>query len=528
MTSQTYSISAIATIVCNKYNRLDEYRVKGTGDLSGCSKYFTTYNIDRIYVYIDGRFDTIQDECFSHGCVTYVHNVGTYKHLGNSCFRSSKLAQITLPETLETIGHNNFSGVFTSFNIPAKIKDFPADNLKDCDQLTTITVSEGNTSYKVVDGVLYTSDLTVAVFCPNALKGKVILQPTVKHIGDYCFYGCKNITKLVIPPSVETIGSYAFAYSSFGKLTIPNSVTAIGVGCFENADVEESLRLSSQIRILPEDCFKSSNINKFSFPFCNLTEIGKSAIGSIKKDIIPPFVSFASLKFLGESALNYCNETDVFEFFSCLNMIENDAFKNTKGNVILRYFSSCPIRLPENAFRSLSDTATLVVPKGSKIIFENAAPWSTISNIQERELDVDYDDNGSELAVLDEIHLKRLQSVVRSKQNADRNFLKGIIEDACLNYIYVDSDAEYEEALEWIKYNQSFSPVIVPDLERKMCLNWTNKYKLKLVSRMFFENPVSYEIMARQEVVDAIPITDTKSICCEDKVRVDPVHLCLK
>ena len=506
MASQTYTLSASVTMERNKYNKEDDYIVKGTGDVSGCARHFSTYGIEWIEVYIEGQFDTIQDNCFSHSYIKYAkpRNNGYYKHIGNNCFCSNKLEQIILPETLETIGHNNFNGVFTSFNIPSKIKDFPADNLKDCNKLKTITVSEGNTSYKVVDGVLYTSDLTVAVFCPNALTGTIILQPSVKHIGDYCFYGCGSLKNLIIPPSVETIGNYAFANSSFRKLIIPNSVTTIGVGCFENALIDESLKLSTQVRVLPEDCFKKSKINKFSFPFCNVTQIGKSAIGNIQKDIIPPFVSFESLKSLGKLALNYCNQTDTFEFFSTLDKIDVDAFMNTKDNVKLRYFSSCPLRLPANAFRGLSDNATLIVPKGSKIIFQNAAPWSSISNIQECELDMAYDDNNI-VMVSDETHLRRLRSVANSKVNADRYFLKTIIEDTCLNFLYVDSDEEYKAALELIKYNQSFSPAIVPNLEQKMCLNWRNKYKLKLASRTLFENPSTYAIADHSEIISTIP-----------------------
>ena len=514
MADQTYQLGPSITMERREYANEHDYVLKGSGNLSGIKSKFIRLSSKWIEVYIEGKFDSIEDNCFSHDNVKYieVRYGGSYKHIGNNCFCSSKLERITLPETLETIGHNNFRGLITSFNIPSQIIDFPADNLKECHKLTTITVSSGNTSYIVLDGVLYNKDLTIAVFCPNAMTGNVILRNTVEHIGEYCFYGCKNLKKIVIPPSVKTIGNYAFSECSIDKLVVPNSVKSIGSGCFKKAVIKESLKLSSQIYVIPDECFKESDINRLMYSYCDVTEIGNNAIGNIKKDIIPQYVSFYSLKHLGISALNYCNETEIFEFFSCLEKIDDNAFQNTKDNVKIRYFSTNPIRLSANVFRGLSENAMLIVPKGSKIIFQNAIPWSLISNICESELDVDINENGEEIIVTDEIYLKRLKSVADSKIKADRYFLKEIIEDLCLNYLYVDNDDEYNEALKVIKYNRSFSPAIISDLEQRMCQNWTNKYKLKLANITVFDSPASIVTMVDEGTNISLPAVDTMAL----------------
>ena len=526
MANQTFKLSSTVTIERIEYTNGDDYLIKGSGNLTECKSKFGTYNPKWIEVYICGNFETIEDSCFSKDNIRCVElrNGGSYRHIANKCFCSSKLERISLPETLETIGHNNFSGLITSFNIPTMIHDFPADNLIACDKLETITVSEGNTAFKAVDGILYNYDLTVAVFCPNAKTGRIVLPSSVKHIGDYCFYGCKNLKDVVIPPFIESIGEYAFSKSTFNKLIIPNSVKTIGYGCFKETIIRDFLKLSSQISILPDESFRSSDIKKIVFSYRDITEIGNNAIGNIKKDIIPSSVSFESLINLGITALNYCNQTKTFEFFSCLDKIGDDAFLNTKDDVKLRYFSSCPIRLSANAFRGLSDNATRIVPKGSKIIFKNATPWSSIPNICESNLDIDYDDKGGEVVVSDETHLKRIKSVADSKIKADRYFLKEILEDLCLSYLYVDSDEEYEEALDVIKYNRSFSPAVIPDLEQKMCQNWTNKYKIKLVSRTVFDNPASPFTMNYGESRVSLSVVDTLALPIMD-VTPTPTEL---
>lgn len=477
--------------------------VSGKGVVSGCAA--RNYSNEEVTYSIGQGITELGDNCLSKSSIYGISLPETLEVIGNSCFRNSKISGITLPASLKKMGHSNFPSTLTSITIPPLIEEFFVDNVTECDKLTSINVDEKNTKYKAVDGILYTYDMTEILFCPNAKTGKVIIPNTVKRIGDYCFYRCKSLKTIIIPPTVEYIGKYAFYYSSLEKLVIPNSVKAIGPGCFMNTVITESLKLSTQISVLPNEGFRKSDIKKFIFPYNGVTEIGDYAIANIAKDIIPSLVSFESLRNLGVYALNYCNQTDIFEFFSTLNRIDDGAFLNTKDNVKLRYFSSCPVRLPLNAFRGLSDNATLLVPKGSKIIFQNAAPWSVIANIRECDLNIDYNESGDEVLSTDEVHLKRLKSVADSKINADRYYLKEIIEDVCLNYLYVDSDDEYDEALEVIKYNRGFSPSIVPDLERKMCQNWTNKYKLKLATANVLDNPACLVTMHTEASISALP-----------------------
>ena len=128
------------------------------------------------------------------------------------------------------------------------------------------------------------------------------------------------------------------------------------------------------------------------------------------------------------------------------------------------------------------------------------------------DLNIDINENGEEIIVTDEIHLKRLKSVAESKIKADRYFLKEIIEELCLNYLYVDNDDEYNEALEVIKYNRSFSPAIISDLEQRMCQNWTNKYKLKLASITVLDNPASIVTMVDERTNISLPTVDTMAL----------------
>ena len=67
--------------------------------------------------------------------------------------------------------------------------------------------------------------------CPN-LKN-ISLPISITNIPDYAFSGT-GITSITIPPSVKSIGSYAFfGCANLNNVTIPNSVTTLGTNIFE-------------------------------------------------------------------------------------------------------------------------------------------------------------------------------------------------------------------------------------------------------------------------------------------------------
>ena len=63
----------------------------------------------------------------------------------------------------------------------------------------------------------------------------VTIGNSVTSIGDYAFYSCSGLTSVTMGNGVKSIGSYAFAYcSGLTSVTIPDSVTSIGGSAFYN------------------------------------------------------------------------------------------------------------------------------------------------------------------------------------------------------------------------------------------------------------------------------------------------------
>ena len=486
--------------------------VSGNGLMTSCSAR-NSCNYEESYT-IGHGINELGDGCLSRLGINSISLPTTLTKIGSSCFKNSRITSIVLPVSVKKIGHTNFPSSLTSITIPSSIKDFPTDNLQECSKLPSIEVDENNKSYKSIEGILYNYEVTEILLCPRAKTGKVIIPNTVTRIAEKCFQGCTELTMIEIPRSVETIGDYAFSGLTLDRLVIPNSVKAIGIGCFANTMINKTFRFPKGITELPSFCFSEAYIPSTDFAK-NVEIIGDYcfSVDSFKEKVsLPEYLILPKIKHIGEFAFDDEQNTKIFELPSSLAFIGDCAFNSSAEGLKIIYLSIVPSKLPNGAFHGICDNATLFVPKGTKIIFENTIPWSTFSNIVEFDLHKDICDEEKEIT--DEHLYARLKSIANSIINADRIYLIEILHEIAISYQCVDNDDDYDEAMELIKYNRRFNPALIPELEKEICVDWTNKYKLRFANTQIFDiysTPI------------AMPIEDTKEYVEQGPIKVLPM-----
>ena len=204
------------------------------------------------------------------------------KEIGANAFsRCERLSNITLNEGLEVISSDAFSGTnISSIHIPSTVYDLSEYNagymteegrydnvIRYCANLRTITVSQDNPTYTVINGDLYNKKTNVIIAHPSKIGGVITVCDGTERIAMGCFSDCVAITKINIPASVKTIGESAFnSCTSLKELIIPEGVERIGKYAFAYCSSLEKLSMPSTLtninfsNIFLDGCFKLSKL----------------------------------------------------------------------------------------------------------------------------------------------------------------------------------------------------------------------------------------------------------------------------
>jgi hypothetical protein len=103
----------------------------------------------------------------------------------------------------------------STYKIDKEVEFITSSAFANLTSLQTITVDEQNTSYKSIDGILYSKDGTTLVAVPRNYQTSAITVPaTTKKINKFAFYGLNNPITLTIQGTIESIGAHAFEDST--------------------------------------------------------------------------------------------------------------------------------------------------------------------------------------------------------------------------------------------------------------------------------------------------------------------------
>ena len=113
--------------------------------------------------------------------------------------------------------------------IPTSTQSIPADAFDNCTSLESITVAPENKRYISMNGIVYDKEAGSVLAVPNHVYGDIVMPDFVHELPS--FWGKTEITSIVIPEGVTTIGTNAFSdCTGLTKITIPSSVTTIELG----------------------------------------------------------------------------------------------------------------------------------------------------------------------------------------------------------------------------------------------------------------------------------------------------------
>ncbi|MEE1308778.1 MAG: leucine-rich repeat domain-containing protein [Bacteroidaceae bacterium] len=318
--------------------------------------------------------------------VTYNDVIYSVTSIGDQAFRSSGLTSVTIPNSVISIGNYAFFC---------------------CSGLEKVIVPDIAAWCGIAFGNVYANPLYYAKHLYSDETTEItnlIIPNSVTSIGEYTFYRCSALISVTIPNSVTSIGESTFeGCSGLTSVTIPNSVTSIGIYAFFDCSGLTSITIPNSVTSIRRYAFYGcSGLTSVTIPN-TVTSIEENAFcgcSGLTSVTIPNSVTS-----IGNYAFEGCTNLASVNIPNSVTSIEVGAFKNCSGltsvnigngvkNIYEQAFANCaelidvycyaenvPTTQSDAFYSSSTENATLHVPAASVEQYKATAPWSNFGAI---------------------------------------------------------------------------------------------------------------------------------------------------
>lgn len=239
------------------------------------------------------------------------------------------ITSVVISSSVLEIGDYTFYGCqsLNSVSIPSSVEKISPIALRYCHSLANINVNGKNETYSSLDGVLYNKEQSQIILCPSEKKGIFTIPNSVTMIANGAFEDCK-ITSVIIPGSVTKIGERVFKNcKSLISVVVPNSITNIGYQAFWSCDSLASITIPSNVTNIGREAFYGcSSLVSVDIPNCYVNEEAFSNCTSLKSITLAEGVtSIAYKEFLN------CISLSSIDMPSSLEKIGDCAFEKCES-----------------------------------------------------------------------------------------------------------------------------------------------------------------------------------------------------
>ena len=325
--------------------------------------------------------------------ITY--NAYTYPvtSLGTSAFEGcSNLQSVTLPASVTSLGTDAFYGCVKlgSVNLEEGLTTIGQRAFYNCN-LSVVTIPSTVTSIgnKAFSGCPLTTVTWLPPTCSIGTDDSAPFYSTSSQITSFTFgnqvetipaYLCKNMSKLetvVIPPSVTSLGQYAFMYcTSLKSINLPVTQKTLPVSFFEGCTALETIELPATLITISQDAFYGCTSLKEINLHEGLTTIGQRAFYNCKLTSVTIPSTITSM---GNKAFVGCPLTSVtWKPVTCsIGSDDSAPFYSTSSKITKFTFGDQVETIPAYLCKNMSLIDTIVLPPSVSSLGQYAFMYCT-------------------------------------------------------------------------------------------------------------------------------------------------------
>ena len=201
-------------------------------------------------------------------------------------------------------------------------------------------------------------------FTENADVTEVTIPDTVTHIDVGAFEDCTGLKKITIPDSVEIIDDSAFeGCSNLKNVVLPKSCQRVGEDAFKGAGAGTFLGSAA---VYDQLCFEESTFDKISFaPGADISARCMFMGAKVKEVEFP-----SDMEALGESAFLHCETVEKIVLPNSVHVLGEGVFSNMKELSVLKLSENLK-ELPKDMTVGTA-TDVIVIPEGVERICSRA------------------------------------------------------------------------------------------------------------------------------------------------------------
>lgn len=340
----------------------------------------------------------------------------TYRIPNNAFSHCWYLTEVTLPDSLRTIGTNAFMNCdnLLSVTIPDRVTSIDTRAFNSCDRLSSVIIPgsvtqigscafqncTGLTSVELCDGV---TQIGAMAFYGCVGLTSITVPASVTRIDTSAFGSCTNLTTVMLCDGVSYISQRAFSDCvNLMNVFIPSSVEYIDSRVFSGCEklttagpVDSGCNIEfGWTEAIPEEMFQyNETLVSITLPDTCLTIEGEAFRGctALKSIAIPDSVTT-----IGEDAFRDCSALESVYIGSGLSKISTWTFTNC-GMLKDVVISDGVRAIEEYAFQNCTSLESITIPSSvlvmdgdifylcsslTAVIFEGDAPWFSTSPLK--------------------------------------------------------------------------------------------------------------------------------------------------